>query len=456
MNKTEKKFLKDSVIAYDLNHRKILNFNISKYDQAFKKGIKRYIHYKESRRFASQVKANAIANLAGYLREFEKNIKSRGAEVIWATDTISAIQTIHQILKENNTRLIVKSKSMITEEIGFNESAEKEKIEAVETDLGEFIVQTAGEKPYHILTPAMHKSKENVAALFHHKFGTKENATPEEIASYVRIHLRKLFTEADACMTGANFIVADIGGISLTENEGNGLMSVSFPRLHIVLAGIERVIPSVKYLPFFFQWLGVHGTGQHISAYNSLLLGPRSISEKDGPEKMVVILLDNRRSTILAQKEEYQALKCIRCGTCLNACPVYRNIGGYTYSATYTGPIGSLITPFSLGFKEFGHLSYACSLCGKCTEACPVQIPLHEMLLLNRKRKRESSHTPFTWDSGMKIFRYIFLKRKRIDFFNSRLKNKILRMNKAPFGEKKESPDFAATSFSQQWKTLKL
>jgi L-lactate dehydrogenase complex protein LldF len=456
MNIKEKIFIKESEIAFNRKHRRILNFNISKHDLAVKKGKERYIHYQETRQFASQLKASARTNLSDYLKEFEMKIKSHGAKVYWATNSASALRIIRQILEDNKTRLIVKSKSMMTEEIGFNEFTEKNKIETVETDLGEFIVQTAGEKPYHILTPAMHKSKEDVADLFHLKFGLPEHTQPYEIAAFVRKRLRKLFTEADAGVTGANFIVADIGGIGLTENEGNGLMSVSFPRLHIVLAGIERVIPSVKHLPFFFQWLGVHGTGQNISAYNSLLLGPRTGSEQDGPENMVIILLDNRRSELLAEDEESQALNCIRCGACLNACPIYKNVGGYTYSSTYTGPIGSVITPFYQGFNNFGHLSFACTLCRRCTDVCPVKIPLHELLLLNRKRRNKDYSSSLSWKIGMKTFRYAFMKRRRLDLLEGKVKNHIVRINTATFGQKATMPEFAYKSFSQYWKTLKL
>jgi len=342
---------------------------------------------------------------------------------------------------------------MVSEEIGFNKNTESWGIETVETDLGEFIVQTAGEKPYHIVTPAMHKSKEDVAQLFTEKFGMHENASPAEIAAFVRSRLRNQFIMAETGVSGANFIIADIGGIGLTENEGNGLMTVSFPKVHIVIAGIERVIPSVSQLPFFLQWLGVHGTGQNISAYNSLLLGPKNNKETDGPEKMYVILLDNRRSTIFSEKEESQALKCIRCGACLNVCPVYKNVGGYTYSATYSGPIGSVITPFFSGFRDYGHLSFACSLCGKCSEVCPVKIPLHELLLLNRQRKVEYYGSSFVWKRGMRAYRYAFKNRKRIDFVNGDLKNDLMSIMPNLMGKMKKTPHFAAESFNQKLKS---
>jgi L-lactate dehydrogenase complex protein LldF len=456
MNKREKTFLQASEIAFDRRHRKILNFNISKHQQTVSAGKGKYIQFNKARQFASGVKKESTESIPEYLILFEKKIKSRGAEVLWANDSNKALRIIQNILKENHTGLIVKSKSMITEEIGFNEFAKEMKIEPIETDLGEFIVQTAGEKPYHILTPAMHKSKEDVAELFNKEFHLSRHSQPYEIAAFVRRHLRKVFSEADVGVTGANFIVADIGGIGLTENEGNGLMTVSFPKIHIVIAGIERIIPSVKHLPFFFQWLGVHGTGQNISAYNSLLLGPRFSGEIDGPEKMFVILLDNGRSNILQDDEINQALTCIRCGSCLNACPIYRNVGGYTYASTYTGPIGSVITPFFKGFNDFGHLSFACTLCRKCTEICPVEIPLHELILLNRKRMAEKYHSSVLWKKGMKFYSYTVRKRRRMDLFQGKHKNVIMHIVPQPLGKYKKTPEFASGSFSKQWKLLNL
>ncbi len=452
MGTNEKIFLRDSVISYDLKHRATLHHNISKYDESVARGKNRYVRYEVAREYASDIKEATLAKLADNLELFEKRATAVGTHVLWAADASDAMRYVKKILEENDIDLIVKSKSMITEEVHFNEHTADWGIETVETDLGEFIVQTAGEKPYHILTPAMHKSKEDVADLFHAKFGTDKNASPAELTDFVRKRLRTQFAAAGVGVTGANFLVADVGGVSLTENEGNALMTVSFPKVHIVLAGIERVIPSVSQLPFFWQWLGVHGTGQHISAYNTLLLGPKKDGEKDGPEKMYVILLDNGRSNLLLQEEEWQALKCIRCGACLNACPVYKNVGGYTYASTYTGPIGSVLTPFYSGFKEFGHLSSASSICGRCTEVCPVKIPLHELLLLNRRRKVEEAGESIGWNLGMKAYGYVFSSRKRLDLINGRIKRRLFKLAGSPLGNQKEMPPFAPHSFSHSWK----
>lgn len=445
-------FLEASEIAMDRRHRQILNFNISRYDQAVNSGKKKYRDFKNARDYASEVKDDVLHHLEEYLDQFSRKIESRGAHVFRASDSQKALEIILNIIVENQAKLAVKSKSMVTEEISFNEFAGRSGVKAVETDLGEFIVQVAGEKPYHILTPAMHKSKEDVAALFHREFGLPEQSAPSEIASFVRNYLRKIFPEADIGVTGANFLVADIGGIGLTENEGNGCMTVSFPRIHLVIAGMERVLPSVSQLPFFYQWLAVHGTGQNISAYNSLISGPATSTEHDGPEKMFVILLDNRRSRIMAEEEYKTALKCIRCGSCLSACPVYTNVGGYTFGTTYTGPIGSVITPFLENMDDFGHLPFACSLCGKCSEVCPVKIPLHELMLLLRKKKVEESPDPIRWKGTMKLYSRIFMKRKRLEMVKGNMINSLKGITPDPLGKYKNTADLSPSSFSKLWK----
>lgn len=444
-------FLQDSKIAFDKKHRQTLKFNIGKYDNAVANGKLRYRNMDLAKQKASYIKEKTVSNLAHYLEEFEKNATKNGIEVIWARNSEEAIKEIIKVLEENQVHLLVKSKSMVSEEIELNENLEEKGFEPVETDLGEFIVQVAGEKPYHILTPAMHKSKEDVAALFHEKFETPETATPEELTAFVRYELRKKFTTADVGVTGANFLLADVGGVALTENEGNGFMSVAFPKIHISISGIEKVLPSINDLPLFFPLLSALGTGQQVTVYNSVLTGPKRINENNGPEKMIVVLLDNNRTKIAEDKERYKALKCLRCGACLNACPIYKNVGGYTYNTTYSGPIGSVITPIMKGFKNFDHLSFASTLCGACSEVCPVQIPLHELLLLNRKKSIELNGGSTAWNTGMKAYEWALKKRKNLDLVNGTVKNSLVNLNKNILGKNKTLPTVAPQSFSKQW-----
>ncbi|SFE52825.1 L-lactate dehydrogenase complex protein LldF [Sunxiuqinia elliptica] len=453
MSEEKKMFIKDSEkIAFDKRHRATIKFNISKYDAAVDRGRKRYSKLDLARERAAYIKRDAIHNLPDYLLQFEENIQVNGAEVVWAEDAAEAILAVQKILKENQAELLVKSKSMTTEEVDFNEHAEAVGVESLETDLGEYIVQIAGEKPYHIVTPAMHKSKEDIAELFHEKFDTPEKSTPEFLTSYVRGLLRKKFTQADVGVTGANFLIADKGAIALTENEGNAMMTFSFPKVHIVIAGIEKIVPRMKDLGLMWPLLAAHGTGQQITVYNSIVSGPKKEGEQDGPEKMYVVLLDNKRSELYQKDDQFEALKCIRCGACLNACPIYKNVGGYTYDATYSGPIGSVITPFYKGFSKYNHLSSACSVCGKCTEVCPVRIPLHNMLLFNRRDAVKNGDTPLSWNLGMKAFEFAFMKRNRLDMMGGKAKNSMGTMKKNAMGEKKSLPVFAKESFSKQWK----
>lgn len=452
-----RKFTKDAdAIAFDVKHRKTIKFNISKYDVAVGKGMDRYKNIELAKSQAASIKRDVLKNWATYLLQFEERITARGAKVLWAEDTAEATKYLEEILSDRNAKLLVKSKSMTTEEIDLNHTAEQIGCESVETDLGEFIVQVAGERPYHIVTPAMHKSKEDIAKLFNEKFDTPIDSTPEEMTEYVRQMLRKKYMQADIGVTGANFLVADIGGISVTENEGNALMSTAFPKTHIVIAGIEKILPRLSDLGLFYPLLAAHGTGQQVTAYNSIFTGPRQSGEVDGPEEMIVILLDNGRTKLYADDEAYEALACIRCGACLNACPVYKTIGGYTYDTTYSGPIGSVLTPFFRGFKDFSHLSFASTLCGKCVEVCPVKIPLTDILLSNRRKTVEHNLRPKSERIIMKGFVMMSSSRKAFDAFPGVLKN----MATAPFnyvgwGPKRAMPKFANKTFVQLYNESK-
>lgn len=438
--------------AFDPEHRETINYNVSRYEEAMETGLKQFADLEMTRQRAANIKHKVLEHLDEYLIEFESQFKRRGGRVFWAADHKEAVREIMKLLKERDVRLVVKSKSMTTEEISLNEFLEKNHIEPVESDLGEYIVQLAGEKPYHIVTPAMHKSRESVATLFHERFGTHPESTPEEITAFVREKLRKNFMMAGAGITGANFLIADIGGVALTENEGNALMSVAFPKIHIVIAGIEKLIPSFSDLHLFWPLLASHGTGQKLTAYSSLVTGPRRGKEIDGPDEMVVILLDNNRSELLKQDHHRRALSCIRCGACLSVCPVYRNIGGHTYQTTYSGPIGSVIAPYLNTFDHYIHLSYASSLCGRCTEICPVKINLHELLLYNRNEAVKRGSVTRQEKMVMKGWKNIMKKRSRMDLLSAKTKNRALRyfFGRA-WGPRRSLPVINKKSFRQLW-----
>jgi len=454
MNHIFQKFLEDSEQkSFDPEHRKRLNYNIGRYNEQVEKGKNHYQNLELAKRRAANVKHKAINNLDKYLVEFENNFSKRGGKVIWAPNEKDAQREIMHIIKTAKAQIIVKQKTMVSEEVELNELFEKNKREVFETDLGEYIVQIAGEKPYHILTPAMHKSKEDIAKLFHEKFNLPADSKPEQITQFVREKLRGEFIRADVGITGGNFLIADVGAVSLTENEGNGLLCMAFPKIHIVIVGIEKLIPSIEDLDLFLPLLAQHGTGQHITVYNNLVFGPQSEFEPDGPEEMYVILLDNRRTELLKFREQRKALSCIRCGACLNGCPIYKSIGGYAYKATYSGPIGSVISPHYLGMKEYNHLSFASSLCGKCTEVCPIKIPLHELLLHNRHDAVTKKYISYTWRAIVSGWKMVMLHRWMIDKPSSGLKNKMInRFGRKMWGPRRTLPKIASKSFKERWK----
>jgi L-lactate dehydrogenase complex protein LldF len=436
----------------DREHRRKINFNIGRYNAVVPNGKKQFINVNLVREKAKNTKWKAIENLDKMLESFEAKITGRGAKVIWAEDAKQALEEIGKICAAKNCKTLVKSKSMVTEEIHLNKFLQDRGIESIETDLGEYIQQLDGEPPYHIVTPAMHKSKEDVARLFADKLGTDPSLTPEQLTLVARDVLRKKYADAEIGLTGANFIVADIGGIAITENEGNARLSCSMPKTHIVVAGIEKVIPSMNDLALFWPLLATYGTGQRITVYSTIVTGPKQERESDGPEEMYVILLDNGRTNILANEKSRESLYCIRCGACLNACPVYKNIGGHSYEATYSGPIGSVITPHLKGMQEWKHLSYASSLCGNCTEVCAVRINLHELLLENRQEAVDEGNSSLAERTGWKLWKQAMLKRSLMNMGNRKIKNWVVNTLLKGWKEHRSEMQFPQKSFNQMWK----
>ena len=443
---------KSKTKAGDLEHRRKINFNIGKYNEKVPQGKQQFADVHLARERAKNIKWKAIETLDEQLEEFELQFTKRGGKVIWAENAQQAIDEIVKICKAKNCKSLVKSKSMVTEEIHLNQAVEANGIESVETDLGEYIQQLDGEAPYHIVTPAMHKSKEDVAKLFNEKLGTPIDFTPTQLTLKAREILREKYTAAEVGVTGANFIISDMGGIALTENEGNARLSCAFPKTHIVVVGIEKMIPSLTDLHLFWPLLSTFGTGQKMTVYNTIITGPRQENETDGPEEMVVILLDNGRTTILQNPKQRESLYCIRCGACLNACPIYKNIGGHAYGATYSGPIGSVITPNMQGMEDFKHLSFASSLCGNCTEVCAVKINLHELLLDNRKESVEEGLAPFSERMAWKMWKIASLKRGLMNMGNGNLKNKVVNGLFKGWKENRSELIFSPKTFNEMWK----
>ncbi len=443
---------KSTIKAADRDHRRKINFNMSRYNAVVPVGKQQFTDVHLAREKAKNIKWKAIEKLDKQLELFEMQITRRGAKVIWSETAEEALAEILKICQAKNCSTIVKSKSMVTEEIHLNHFLEQNGIESVETDLGEYTQQLDGEPPYHIVTPAMHKSKEDVARVFANKLGTAPHLTPSQLTQVAREKLREKYTKAQIGITGANFIIADTGSIAVTENEGNARLSAAFPQTHIVIVGIEKVLPSITDLGLFWPLLATYGTGQKLTVYNSIVSGPRQVNENDGPTEMYVVLLDNGRTNLLANEKSREALYCIRCGACLNACPVYKNIGGHTYGTTYSGPIGSVITPHLRDMGEWKHLSYASSLCGNCTEVCAVKINLHELLLENRHEAVDAGANSFGEKMAWRFWKKAMLNRKVMNMGTAPIKNWVVNSFVKDWKKHRSAIEFPEKSFNQLWK----
>jgi L-lactate dehydrogenase complex protein LldF len=338
------------------------------------------------RETAARTKDHTLAHLDTYLAQLETQVTARGGAVHWASDAAEACRIITDLARLRGVRRVVKSKSMTTEEIDLNPALQAAGMTVVETDLGEYVVQLADDRPSHIIAPIIHKSAASVAEVFSRRLGVPQQARPEDLARVARETLRAEFLAADMGITGVNFAIAETGTLVIVENEGNARLTTTRPRIHVAVMGIEKVIPRLADLGVFLRLLARSATGQRASVYASLLTGPRRAAETDGPDELHLVILDNGRTRVLADSELREALRCIRCGACLNVCPVFERAGGHAYESEYSGPIGAVITPALRGLERAGELPFASTLCGACVDVCPVKINLPRMLLELRGR----------------------------------------------------------------------
>ena len=354
---------------------------------------------------ARQVRLDTLRDLATHLERFEANLQSNGVTVHWAETAADANRIVRQIASTHRVRLVAKAKSMLSEEIHLNTALENAGLRVVETDLGEYIVQLAEDRPSHIVAPIIHMTRADVGRVMHERAGTPLSDDPATLGAYARAKLREVFLAADMGVTGANFGVAETGTICLVTNEGNGRMVTSLPRVHVALMGIEKVVPTLADLQGLLKLLPRSATGQKLTAYTTLINGPRRSDDACGAESMHVILIDNGRSRLLAG-ETAEILGCIRCGACMNVCPVYTSIGGHAYGDTYPGPLGAVLTPGLRGMEEWSELAYASSLCGACRDVCPVRLDIPGMLLTLR-RESPRAGSPWWLRAGMRAFAFL-------------------------------------------------
>lgn len=423
-------------------------------------------NWDEWRERGRQIRLHTIAHLDYYLSLFADNARANGVHVHFAETSAEAVKIALEIAEHKDAKSVVKSKSMVTEELHLNHALESTGVEAVETDLGEYIIQLAGEAPSHIIIPAIHKNRYQIAGLLSEVAGETLPPDTSILAGFVRKKLREKFLEADIGMTGCNFAIAETGSMVLFENEGNARMVTTIPKTQITLMGMERIIPSWSDLEVMATLLPRSATGQKLTVYMSGITGPRKGRDADGPEEMHIIIVDNGRSLQLGDPEFQELLNCIRCGACLNACPVYRHIGGHAYGGTYSGPIGAVLTPaLNKNVAEWDDIANASSLCGACYEACPVKIPLHDMLVSLRRRKVESGHGNKLESVGMKGFAAVmgnanrFKRVLKLAKTGQKLvvRNGEIRSKLGPlkgWNSYRVTPSLPRQSFRDRWETL--
>ena len=410
---------------------------------------------------ARAMRRRTIAQLDRYLIELSDQVEAAGGVVHWAPDAAAAQRIITGIAQANQVRTIIKSKSMVTEEIHLNAALEAAGLQVIETDLGEYIAQLAEEPPSHIIAPVLHKTRQEIGRLFQQKLGVDYVDDPAALAAIARRVLRQAFLSADMGISGVNFAVASTGTLTLVTNEGNGRMCTSLPRIHVAVMGIERIVPTPDDLALVLQILARSATGQKLSVYTSLLTGPRRAADPDGPEQLHLVLVDNGRSSIL-QSDLAEILTCIRCGACLNVCPVYRSIGGHAYGSTYPGPVGSVLTPLLAGMDEFGELAHASSLCGACREVCPVRIDLPGLLLKLRQDTVQAGHPPLWLRLGLQAYAlavthpWLYRLGARLAAAGTRLLAREGWIRRLPpplnaWTGQRDFPAFAPRSFQESW-----
>lgn len=357
----------------------------------------------ELRDRARAIRLHSLDHLDRLLGHFANQVTARGGHVHFAADAPEARAIVAGIVEREGSRLAVKSKSMVSEEIEVNEHLEARGVEVVETDLGEFIAQLAGDTPSHIIAPVLHWTRQQVGELFVEELGAEYTDDPIELNQIARKHLREIFLKADVGISGVNMAVAETGSMILVTNEGNGRLTTTAPRVHIALMGMERVVSRWEDASVILEVLARSATGQHLSVYTNVITGPRREDDHDGPEDLHIVIIDNGRSDILASNTA-EILACIRCGACLNVCPVFRSVGGHAYGTVYSGPVGSIVTPGLHGMDPWWDLPYASTLCGACEEVCPVRIQIPSMLLKLRERAASEGRLPGWLEAGLKRY----------------------------------------------------
>ena len=439
--------------AFDEEHWQIINYSTGCFETNFAKGKVNYRNLDLEKQRAYTLRNKSLLGLEKLLVDFETHFTENGGKVLWARNADDALTMIFDLIRKEKANSVMRSNSTVLDEIELNGFLERKNIHVVETKVGRFILHEGEQKPYHPLMPSIHLSKEENNAILTGAFKLKPDSTVRQMVNFVRHEVAIESKDVPICITGANFLLSDTGGVVLTENEGNILKSTSTAKVHIVVAGIAKVIQNTDDLSVLLPLLSMHSSGQSMAACNTITFGPTKTGK--GPGQMYVILLDNNRSELLAHEKQRKAMSCIHCGACVSVCPVYKNIGGYSYGTKHIGPVGTVMTPLMLGMEEYHHLNAACALCGKCVDICPVKIPIDDLIIENRHLAMTKKEGNARFDALVKAMVWHCKSRKKMDgpmFFK---KMEMKRLLWSLWGNR-TLPEFAFKSFSQQWKERNL
>lgn len=453
MSMTKLQFDEACEISFDEEHWQKINYNTSCYEKNFAKGKVNYMDMHLEKDRAYNLRNKSLMSLEKLLVDFETHFNENGGKVFWARDAEDARAEIFDLLVRAKINSVVRSNSTVLDEIELNAFLDRKNIHVVETNAARFALKTKNLKAYHPLSPAIQLSKEEINGLLTQKYKLKPDSSVKQMMNFVRHQVSEELKGVGACITGANFLLSEEGGVVLTENEGNILKSTSMAKIHIVVAGIAKVIPSMHDLSVVLPLLASHATGQSLAAINSITFGPAKNGHK--PENMYIILLNNDRTELLSHEMQRKMMSCIHCGACVSVCSVYKNIGGYAYDSSHVGPMGVVMTPLMRGLKEYEFLASACSLCGKCVEICPVKIPLDDLIIENRHLIATEKVGDAKMEAMFKRLIWHCKSRKRMDAPLLMKKLELKHFLNTAWGDRREMPEFASKSFSQWWKERK-
>ena len=450
MSDSSIKFKSDSEIAFNEEHWQKINYNTGCYEKRFASSRNNYRNVELERERAFQLRNRSLLNMEKLLVDFETRFKENGGQVLWACDADDALQMIWDIVSKRSNGGMTCSNSEVLDEIGIDEFMKEKHFQTYNTSIARYILNIVGQKPYHPVFSALNLSKEEIGTVLNERYKLKADSTVKQMVNFIRYQVNQEIAKSKICLTGANYLLADVGGVVLSENEGNIVKSCASAKVHIVVAGIDKVISSIEDLSILIPLTSAHAMGSGMTSVNSITFGPSN--NDDGPERMYVILLNNGRTDLLENEVIRQSLSCTHCGACINVCPIYKNIGGHAYNSPYIGPIGTVMAPLMYDLREFAHLASLCSLCGRCTEVCPVKIPIEDLIIENRRIVAEKHVGDGRYDSLVRSMISHCKSRKKMDCPQWLKKMEYKQLVTKNNFTKRSIPELAPKSFNQMTK----